>query len=243
MIEVRNINKFFEDTQILFDISTVFEPGKINMTIGRSGSGKTVLLKCIIGLLSPDTGHVFYDDKDFFNLNYKEQKKLRHQIGMLFQGSALFNSMTVEDNVAFALRMFTDWSKSKILDRVNFCLERVNLENANKLFPSELSGGMQKRVGIARAISMNPKYLFYDEPNSGLDPKTSRLIDTLIKEITVEYQTTTIINSHDMASVYDISDKIVFIHEGQKWWEGHAGEIKTSGNNELLQMMDASGHA
>jgi phospholipid/cholesterol/gamma-HCH transport system ATP-binding protein len=212
------------------------------MIIGSSGSGKTVLLKCIVGLLHPDKGSILYDGRNFTEMNYREQKKVRLEIGMLFQGSALFNSMTVAENISFPLKMFTQKSPKEISKRVEFCLERVNLDiKVGKLYPSEISGGMQKRVGIARAIVNEPKYLFYDEPNSGLDPKTSRVIDQLIKDITNEFQTTTIVNSHDMTSVFEIADKVVFIHDGQNWWEGNPAQIDASKNAELLQMMDASG--
>jgi len=241
MIEVKNVYLKFEGKEVLTDINTCFIPGKINMVIGSSGSGKTVLLKCVVGLLHPTKGDVLYDGRNFTQMDYYAKKDIRHEIGMLFQGGALFNSLTVEENVGFPLKMFTNKTAKQITDRVNFCLERVNLAKVNRLFPSELSGGMQKRVGIARAIVMNPKYMFCDEPNSGLDPKTSRVIDHLIKEITVEFKTTTIVNSHDMASVFAIADKVLFIHKGQKWWEGTAREIRKSQNSELLQMIEASG--
>lgn len=241
MIEVKNVFMNFEGKQVLNDINTSFVPGKINMVIGSSGSGKTVLLKCVVGLLQPTKGDIIYDGRNFTKLDYYAKKDIRHEIGMLFQGGALFNSLTVEENVGFPLKMFTKNTPKEITDRVNFCLERVNLSKVNHLFPSEISGGMQKRVGIARAIVMNPKYMFCDEPNSGLDPKTSRVIDQLIKEITVEFKTTTILNSHDMTSVFNIADKVVFIHEGKKWWEGTAQEIRKSDNIELLGMIEASG--
>jgi phospholipid/cholesterol/gamma-HCH transport system ATP-binding protein len=241
MIEVNNIYMRFEGKEVLTNINTSFIPGKINMVIGSSGSGKTVLLKCIVGLLHPSKGEIIYDGRNFTQMNYYEKKDIRHEIGMLFQGGALFNSLTVEENVGFPLKMFTKKSAKEISDRVDFCLDRVNLHKVNKLFPSEISGGMQKRVGIARAIVMNPRYMFCDEPNSGLDPKTSRVIDELIREITAEFKTTTIVNSHDMASVFAIADKVLFIHKGQKWWEGTAKEIKNSENAELLQMIEASG--
>ena len=202
-----------------------FEPGKTNLIIGRSGSGKTVLLKSIVGLHNIDSGEIWYDDVLFNQLDFKGMKNIRKEIGMLFQGSALFDSLTVEQNVRFPLDMFTDQSEEEKEERVNFCLKRVNIINANKLFPAELSGGMKKRVAIARAISLNPKYLFCDEPNSGLDPLTAILIDELIKELTEEYMTTTIINTHDMNSVMKIGQKVVFIHEGSKCWEGSNEEI------------------
>jgi len=242
MIEVKNIYKSFESSKVLDDINVTFTQGKINMVIGSSGSGKTVLLKCIIGLLQPDSGSVIYDGRNFTVMNYKDKKGFRKEVGMLFQGSALFNSMTVDQNVGFPLRMFTTMTPKEVKSRIDFCLERVNLGKVNSLFPSELSGGMQKRVGIARAIVMNPKYLFFDEPNSGLDPKTSRVIDQLIKEITVDFNTTSLLNSHDMTSVFDIGDQISFIHNSKIWWQGKANEIVHSKNTELLQMIEASGH-
>lgn len=241
MIEVKDVFMKFEGKEVLTDINTNFLPGKINMVIGSSGSGKTVLLKCVVGLLHPTKGDILYDGRNFTQMDYYAQKDIRHEIGMLFQGGALFNSLTVEENVGFPLKMFTKNTSKQVTDRVNFCLDRVNLSKVNRLFPSELSGGMQKRVGIARAIVMNPKYMFCDEPNSGLDPKTSRVIDQLIKDITVEFKTTTIVNSHDMASVFAIADKVLFIHKGQKWWEGASKEIRKSKNTELLQMIEASG--
>lgn len=225
MIKVRNLNKSFGNARVLTDISVTFKPGITNLIIGRSGSGKTVLLKSIVGLHDIDSGEIWYDDILFNKLDFEGKKKIRKEIGMLFQGSALFDSLTVEQNVQFPLDMFTEMSQEQKTDRVNFCLKRVNIINANKLFPSELSGGMKKRVAIARAISLNPKYLFCDEPNSGLDPITAILIDELIKEITEEYQMTTIINTHDMNSVMKIGEKIVFIHQGIKCWEGSKEEI------------------
>ena len=218
MIEVKNINKTFGDNHVLSDINTTFEKGKVNLIIGQSGEGKSVLTKCIVGLHQPDTGHILYDGRDFTKMSRKGKVSIRKEIGMLFQGSALFDSMTVEQNVMFPLTMFTKMSKKEKLDRVNFCLDRVNLEGRNKLLPAECSGGMQKRIAIARAISMNPKYLFCDEPNSGLDPKTAIIIDNLIKEITYEYEMTTVVITHDMNSVIEIGDNILFIHNGQNWW-------------------------
>lgn len=225
MIRINNLFMSFNDKTVLNDISVKFEPGKTNLIIGRSGSGKTVLLKSIVGLHNIDSGEIWYDDVLFNQLDFKGMKNIRKEIGMLFQGSALFDSLTVEQNVRFPLDMFTDQSEEEKEERVNFCLKRVNIINANKLFPAELSGGMKKRVAIARAISLNPKYLFCDEPNSGLDPLTAILIDELIKELTEEYMTTTIINTHDMNSVMKIGQKIVFIHEGSKCWEGSNEEI------------------
>jgi phospholipid/cholesterol/gamma-HCH transport system ATP-binding protein len=210
------------------DISVEFEPGKTNLIIGQSGSGKTVLLKCIVGLHEIDKGEIWFEDKLFNKLNFNERKEIRKEMGMLFQGSALFDSLTVEQNVRFPLDMFTDMSLEEKTDRLNFCLNRVNIKNANNLFPAELSGGMRKRVAIARAISLNPKYLFCDEPNSGLDPITAILIDALIKEITEEYAMTTIVNTHDMNSVMEIGEKILFISDGVKCWEGSKNEVLNS---------------
>ena len=220
MIEVNNINKTFGENHVLHDISTSFEKGKVNLVIGQSGSGKTVLAKCIVGLHEPDTGSVSYDGRNFIDLNRKSRTSIRKEIGMMFQGSALFDSMTVEDNIIFPLTMFTNMTLKEKLNRVNFCLERVNLEGRNKLLPAECSGGMQKRIAIARAITMKPRYLFCDEPNSGLDPKTAIVIDNLIREITYEYDITTVVITHDMNSVIEIGDNILFIHEGHNWWEG-----------------------
>lgn len=240
MIEVKNVNKSFGDVHILKDINATFKPGNVNMIIGRSGSGKTVLLKSIIGLHVPETGDIFFDGREFIRAKMKFKREIRQEIGMVFQGGALFTSQTVEENVMFPLNLFTDWSKAEKLKRVNFCLERVNIHNANHLYPSEISGGMQKRVSIARAISLNPKYLFCDEPNSGLDPQTAILIDRLIKEITVEYNITTIVNTHDMNSVMEVGDSINYIHEGQNWWQGGREDIFNSDNIELNQFVFAS---
>ncbi len=234
MIEVTNLSKSFDGKQILKDISTVFEKGQTNLIIGQSGSGKTVLLKSIVGLHQIDEGDVEYDGASFVSMNNNERRRLRQDMGMLFQGSALFDSSTVEENVRFPLDMLTDWSLQDRRDRANFCLERVNLKNVNHLYPSEISGGMQKRVAIARAIALNPKYLFCDEPNSGLDPKTAIVIDELIKELTQEFDMTTVINTHDMNSVMGIGDKIVFIKDGIKEWEGSKDDI-FSANNEALE--------
>lgn len=225
MIQVKNISKSFSGLEILKDISFVFEKGKTNLIIGKSGSGKSVLTKCIVGLLEPDIGDVYYDDIKFSSLKLKEKKEVRKQIGMLFQGSALFDSLSVEENVAFPLRMFTSMSDEEVIERVNFCLNRVNIINKNFLYPSEISGGMKKRVAIARAISMKPKYLFCDEPNSGLDPVTAIVIDELIQEITKEFQMTTIVITHDMNSVLEIGENILFIDGGVKKWEGNKDEI------------------
>jgi phospholipid/cholesterol/gamma-HCH transport system ATP-binding protein len=228
MIKVIDLDKSFNGQPVLSNISVTFEPGKTNLIIGRSGSGKTVLLKSIVGLHEIDSGEIWYDDVLFNKLNFKEKTGIRKEIGMLFQGSALFDSLTVEQNVKFPLDMFTDKSEEEKTDRVNFCLTRVNILNANKLLPSELSGGMKKRVAIARAISLNPKYLFCDEPNSGLDPLTAILIDELIKELTEEYSMTTIVNTHDMNSVMKIGEKIIFLSDGVKCWEGSNKEILDS---------------
>lgn len=228
MIKVKNLDKAFHGKSVLTDISVEFEPGKTNLIIGQSGSGKTVLLKSIVGLYDIDKGEIWYEDTLFNKLAFAEKKKIRSEIGMLFQGSALFDSLTVEQNVRFPLDMFTDKIPEEKIERVNFCLNRVNIINANKLFPAELSGGMKKRVAIARAISLNPKYLFCDEPNSGLDPVTAIVIDDLIQELTEEYSMTTIVNTHDMNSVMEIGEKIVFISEGRKCWEGNKNEILNS---------------
>lgn len=240
MIEVRNISKSFGETQVLHDISVKFEQGKVNLIIGQSGQGKSVLTKCIVGLHQPDTGSILYDERDFTAMSRKEKKLIRKEIGMLFQGSALFDSLTVEENVMFPLTMFTKMSKAEKLDRVNFCLERVNLAGRNKLYPAECSGGMQKRIAIARAISLQPKYLFCDEPNSGLDPKTAIVIDNLIREITYEFDITTVVITHDMNSVIEIGDNILFIHEGRNWWEGDSKSIITTDNEEILSFVYAS---
>ena len=240
MITAKNIYKSFGGKTVLHDISATFEPGKTNLIIGASGSGKTVFLKSLVGLHDIDSGEIYYYDVLFSGLPFKEKKKVRQQIGMLFQGSALFDFANVEENIMFPMNMFTDWSYEEKCERVNFCLHRVNLENVNKLYPSELSGGMQKRVGIARAIALNPKYLFCDEPNSGLDPRTSILIDKLIQEITQEYNITTIINTHDMNSVLEIGDTIIFIHQGQKWWEGNKDNVLHASNEELNEFVFVS---
>jgi len=240
MIEALNINKSFEGKDVLIDISATFSKGKTNLIIGQSGSGKTVLLKCLVGLFEPDTGEVYYDDRNFTKMNRNAKNKLCQEIGMIFQGGALFDSQTVEENVGFPLYMFTEMSEEERLERVDFCLKRVNLENVNHLYPSEISGGMKKRVAIARAIALNPRYLFCDEPNSGLDPKTSIVIDELIKEITKEFNMTTIINTHDMNSVMNIGEYIIFIHNGRKFWEGTSEDIFHSDNVELNDFVFAS---
>ena len=233
MIEIKNIGKSFDNRMILEGISAVMEAGKCNLIIGTSGSGKTVLTKCMVGLFKPDTGAILYDGANMITMEQDERKLLRQQIGMLFQGTALFDSMTVEENILFPLNMFTNWTLAEKKKRANEVLERVNLKDANKRFPSEISGGMKKRVGIARSIVLNPKYLFCDEPNSGLDPQTSMVIDKLIKEITVEFNITTIVVTHDMNSVMEIGDHIVYLHQGHKQWEGTNKEIIFS-NDVLL---------
>ena len=243
MIEVKNITKSFDGRVVLKDISTTFEDGKTNLIIGRSGSGKTVMIKNIIGLMKPDTGQILYDGRDLITMNKHELNMLRREMGMLFQGSALFDSMTVMENVMFPLDMFSKDSTKERRKRAEFCLERVNLSEAGHLYPSEISGGMMKRAAIARAISLNPKYLFCDEPNSGLDPKTSLLIDDLIHDITVEYNMTTVINTHDMNSVMEIGEKIVYIHNGRKWWEGTKDDILHADNPELNDFVFASAMA
>jgi len=233
MIELRNINKTFSGRHVTQNFSCVFEKGKTNLIIGESGSGKTVLLKCIVGLTEVDSGEVLYDGQNFLKFNAKQKQNLRREIGMLFQGGALFDSKTVEENIMFPLSMFTEMTIKEQKDRAQFCLERVNLAEAGDLYPSELSGGMKKRVAIARAIAPNPKYLFCDEPNSGLDPKTSILIDMLIKDITNEFQMTTIVITHDMNSVMEIGEKVIFICKNQKWWEGTNQTILDTDNKEL----------
>ena len=240
MIEVINVNKTFGDNQILKDVSTTFEKGKVNLIIGQSGSGKSVLAKCIVGLHEVDSGQILYDERDFTKMDRLQRKEIRQEIGMLFQGSALFDSMTVEQNIMFPLTMFTKMSRKEMHDRVDFCLDRVNLAGKNGLFPAECSGGMQKRIAIARAISMNPKYLFCDEPNSGLDPQTSILIDNLIREITYEYDITTIVITHDMNSVIEIGDNVTFINQGQNWWQGDRKSIITTDNPEINDFVCAS---
>ena len=240
MIEVNNISKSFGDHRVLDDISIVFEKGKTNLIIGKSGSGKTVLLKSIVGLHEIDEGSILFDDRDFTSMSFKQKKQVRKEFGMLFQGAALFDSFTVEENVRFPLDMFTQMSYEEKIDRTDFCLQRVDMSNANKLFPAELSGGMRKRVGIARAIALNPRYLFCDEPNSGLDPQTAIRIDKLIREITTEFNITTIVNTHDMNSVMEIGDKVVFIYEGIKCWEGTRDDILSAENQYLNDFVFAT---
>ena len=240
MIEVKNVNKSFGTNQILFDINTKFEKGKVNLIIGQSGQGKSVLAKCIVGLHKPETGEVLFDGNNFIAMSRLEKTEIRKEIGMLFQGSALFDSMTVEENVMFPLSMFTNKTKKEMLDRANFCLERVNLTGKNKLYPAECSGGMQKRIAIARAIAMQPKYLFCDEPNSGLDPKTAIVIDGLIKELTYDFDMTTVVITHDMNSVIEIGDSVTFIHQGRNWWQGDRKSIITTDNPEISDFVYAS---
>lgn len=240
MIEIQDIHKTFGENDVLKGISATFKPGQNNLIIGGSGSGKTTLLKCIVGLHEPTKGDVIFNGENFTDMSFEQRVPIRTHIGMLFQNSALFDSMTVEENIMFPLNLFTQMPKSEKEDRANFCLKRVNLEGKNKLYPSELSGGMKKRVGIARAISMQPKYLFVDEPNSGLDPLTSILIDDLISELTEEYKITTVVVTHDMNSVMGIGDHIIFLYNGEKWWEGTNKEIAHTDNKELNDFVFAS---
>lgn len=240
MIRTEDLHKSFDGVEILKGITTEFYKGKTNLIIGRSGAGKTVLLKLLVGLFRPTSGRVWYDDIDIYSLNKKQLRNIRMQVGMLFQGSALFDSMTVEENVRFPLDMFTNKTRKEKLDRVNYCLERVNLEGVNSKFPSETSGGMQKRVGIARSIVLGPKYLFCDEPNSGLDPKTSIVIDELIKSITEENNITTVINTHDMNSVMEIGENIILLHEGRIVWQGNKTEVLNSESETLRDFIFAS---
>jgi len=240
MIEVKDLHKGFDGVQVLKGITTTFEPGKTSLIIGQSGSGKTVFLKSLIGLHTPEEGTIAFDGRVNTKFTNEEKRQWRQEIGMVFQGSALFDSQTVEENVMFPLKMFTDQSQSEMLDRVNFVLNRVNLENSNHKLPAELSGGMQKRVAIARAIVMNPKYLFCDEPNSGLDPQTATVIDNLIQEITDEYKITTVINTHDMNSVMEIGEKILFLKNGIKAWEGTNEEIFKTDNEAVVGFVYSS---
>lgn len=240
MIELKDVRKSFGDKEILKGVSAVMETGKTNLIIGTSGSGKTVLQKCMVGLFEVDSGGILFDEKDLATMQEDERKELRQQVGMLFQGSALFDSMTVEQNIKFPLDMFTNWNHAKKVARVNDVLERVNLKDVNKKFPAELSGGMKKRVGIARAIVLKPKYLFCDEPNSGLDPQTSLVIDQLIRDITKENNITTIINTHDMNSVMEIGENIIYLYQGEKEWEGNNKEIIFNNNKKLNQFIFAS---
>jgi phospholipid/cholesterol/gamma-HCH transport system ATP-binding protein len=240
MIEIKNIEKYFGDNHVLKNVSFTFERGKTNLIIGESGSGKTTLIKILVGLQNKDQGTVLFNGEDVNKMNNKEIRRFRKEIGMLFQGGALYDYMTVEENIMFPLSMFTEKTDDEMLERVNFCLKRVNLKGKNNLMPSELSGGMKKRVAIARAIVMQPKYLFCDEPNSGLDPNTAILIDNLIQEITEEYNITTIVNTHDMNSVMQIGTNIAFIYKGEMWWQGSKEELIKSNNKELTDFVFAS---
>lgn len=239
MIEVKNVSKYFGEKQVLKNITTQFEEGKVNLIIGRSGSGKTVMMKCLVGLHTPDEGEILYNDRAFRRLSEKEKRNLRADMGMVFQGSALFDSMTIEENVRFPLDMLKDMEYGEKMERVNFCLKRVDLENTNKLYPDELSGGMKKRAAIARAIACNPKYLFCDEPNSGLDPKTSLIIDDLIFDITHEFGITTVVNTHDLNSVITIGETISYIYEGNLAWVGTMNNVLTSDNKLLNEFIYA----
>lgn len=240
MIKVENLYKSFDGKQVLKDISVEYEAGKCNMIIGASGSGKTVLLKNLIGLMEPDSGEICYDEKRLSVMSYEQKKGLRQTIGILFQGSALFDFATVIENVMFPMQFFTDWSRNQMLERARFCLEKVNVTGSDNKYPNELSGGMQKRVGIARAIALNPKYLFCDEPNSGLDPYTSILIDRLISDLTKEFNMTTVVNTHDMNSMLEIGDKIGFIHDGQMLWQGDRHTILNTDCKELRDFICAN---
>ncbi len=242
MIEIKNLYKAFEDKEVLKNINTTFHGGKTNLIIGRSGSGKTVLMKCLVGLFDPTSGEVNYDGRNLVTMSKRERTMLRREMGMIFQSAALFDSMSVLDNVMFPLNMFSDESYARRKERAQFCLDRVNLLDAENKFPGEISGGMQKRVAIARAIALNPKYLFCDEPNSGLDPQTSLVIDELIHSITQEFNTTTIINTHDMNSVLGIGEHILYIYKGEVEWQGSKDTVRTSGNQHLLNFVFASDH-
>lgn len=240
MIEVKNLTKSFDGRTVLHSVDATFETGKTNLIIGQSGSGKTVLMKSLVGLIRPDKGSILFDGRDLLAMNLHEIKELRKEIGMLFQGSALFDSQTVLGNVMFPLEMFTAMTKAEMIERAMFCLERVNLQGAESKYPAEISGGMQKRVAIARAIALNPKYLFCDEPNSGLDPKTSILIDELLSDITHEYNITTVINTHDMNSVLGIGENIIFINKGYREWVGDMSKIYNSSNEALNDFVFAT---
>jgi phospholipid/cholesterol/gamma-HCH transport system ATP-binding protein len=240
LIEIRNINKTFGDRHVVKDVSFTFYPGKTNLIIGESGCGKTTIMKLMVGLHEVDSGDVIFDGSNFPKLDIKERQEIRKKIGMLFQGGALFDSQTLEENVSFPLDMFTDLSREEKQERVNFCLQRVKLEGKNKLYPAELSGGMKKRAALARAMANNPRYLFCDEPNSGLDPKTSIVIDELIRDITEEYNITTIIITHDMNSVIEIGENIMFVYKGENWWTGDKSKILGTDNKELFDFVFAS---
>ncbi|MBC7694121.1 MAG: ATP-binding cassette domain-containing protein [Burkholderiales bacterium] len=241
MIEIKNISKSFGENKVIDDVSFVFEQGKTNLIIGESGSGKTTIMKLMVGLHEIDSGEILYDGLNFPALGVKEKQEVRKKIGMLFQGGALFDSQTLEENIQFPLDMFTTMSKEEKLERVNFCLEKVQLTNKNKLYPGELSGGMKKRAALARAIANSPQYLFCDEPNSGLDPKTSIVIDNLIQSLTHEFNITTIVITHDMNSVVEIGQKILYIYKGKHWWTGNSQEILKTTNPELVDFVFASG--
>jgi len=240
MIRVKEVSKYFDGIPVLKGVTTSFEQGKTNLVIGQSGSGKTVLMKCLVGLINCDKGSVYYDDLELTSTDFSLRQTIRQQIGMLFQGGALFDSLTVEENIIFPLDMFSNKAREEKRERANFCLKRVNLENINHLYPSELSGGMKKRVAIARAIANSPKYLFCDEPNSGLDPRTAIIIDNLISEITREFNITTIINTHDLNSVMEIGDKVSYLYKGALWWEGSRDDILHTDNEELNQFVYAT---
>ncbi len=240
MIQINNLNKSFGEQLVLQNITTTFYDGQCNLIIGKSGSGKSVMMKCLVGLMRIDCGEILYDNRNFWQLPKLQQKDTKKDIGMLFQGGALFDSLTIEENVLFPLNMFSKMNISEKKERVNFCLQRVNLTNANNKYPSEISGGMKKRVALARAIVLNPKYLFCDEPNSGLDPQTSIVIDELIRELTYEFKMTTIVNTHDMNSVMEMGDNVLYLHQGKKHWQGSNKEILHSNNEELEDFIFAS---
>ena len=240
MIQGSNVSKSFEGTPVLKEVNFAFDKGECSLIIGRSGSGKTVLMKCLVGLVEADKGSILYDGRDYVTMGSGDRRVIRKELGMLFQGGALFDSLTVEENVMFPLDMFSHMNREEKLERVNACLRRVGLDNVNHLYPAEISGGMKKRVAIARAISNQPRYLFCDEPNSGLDPQTAIVIDQLIREITKEYMITTVINTHDLNSVMEIGDKILFLHRGQAWWKGSRHEILHTGNPELNDFVYAT---
>lgn len=240
MIEGIDIKKSFGDHHVLVGVNVKLHKGKVNMIIGKSGTGKSVLLKCLVGLHEVSEGRVLFNDRNFTAMNYNEKKEIRKEIGMLFQSGALFDSFNVEENVRYPLEMFTDMTEEEMKARVDFCLNRVNIKDSNDLYPSEISGGMKKRVAIARAIALNPQYLFCDEPNSGLDPQTSILIDNLIKDITDEFNITTVVISHDMNSVVEVADYISFVHDGKVWWEGTRDDILKTDNKEVVDFVYAS---
>lgn len=240
MIELKEINKTFGDRQVVKNVSFTFHPGKCNLVIGESGSGKTTIMKMMVGLLEPDNGEILYDGENFLQMDVRRKQLVRQKIGMLFQGGALFDSMTLEENVMFPMEMFTSMSKEEKKERVDFCLSRVKLDGKNKLYPAELSGGMKKRAALARALSINPKYLFCDEPNSGLDPKTSIVIDELIREVTQEFNIVTMVVTHDMNSVLGIGDNIMYIFKGENWWQGNSSQVLKAENKELIDFVYAS---